>query len=144
MKCAKAYVLEKEQTMIQHEKELDQRALENHIQACANAIKYCETVIDSEFSEMAKNTSSDFSIRRSISVTTDRLGNIHFRTRKYEEYYRTVHHRNGSRSKKRDYDWFTEQDNIDKNTFIQYLNSHCYEVQFTEYSSVIIKPAPEC
>ena len=144
MKCAKQYVMEKEQTILKHELELDQLALEKHVEACANAINFCETEIDAKFAELAKNPYPWMEVRYTISDTTDRFGNVHFNTEKSVSYERTVHHRNGTKSKKTDYRLMTDTANIDKETFIKYLNSHCYEVSYYANHCIIIKPAPEC
>ena len=145
MKCANEIVAKNEQAIIEKERAAIAKTLLEHAEACQNAIKFCEEVIAPAFEEKAENGESNLIVSIRTYTYEDRLKNIHFNTMKLSYISRTVHHRNGTKSIKRERTWVTDYENIDKATVIAYLARYCYSCSMSDsYGWLKVEPVPAC
>ena len=145
MKCA--IELEKTQKMIETEEELKRiaKAKAVYAEACAEAVVFCEKVIAPVLEEKANTPNTTIEYCRRFDFTTDIFGNTFFYTFRNEPTYRTVHHRNGSRSRVQNgYECIHTSKPIDYATFKAYLEKHCFTCKKDNYNCITVKPNPNC
>ena len=142
MKCAKEIVAVNEQVRSDREKVRIANAMATHAEACKNAITYCEAVVGPTFEEQAKSGCT-LSMYCRLRTRVDYFGNTHFDVIKTESYEHTVHHRDGTKSKINKYRDAVVFSNIDKTTFVNYLDKHCYSCNISG-GYFTIKPKPSC
>ena len=144
MKCALEIMNIHEKAMNQYITEKENKAEQKHLEACANAIKLCENVIGPAFEKKAKNNTNYLALDYQISTEKDIFGNIHFNILETRYRSHTVHHRDGTTSKKNKPYTVSVYCNIDKATLIAYLEKHCYTCPIFHTSWLNIKPMSKC
>ena len=100
MKCALEIMNIHEKAMNQYITEKENKAKKKHLEACTNAIKLCEDVIGPAFEKKAKNNTNYLALDYQISTEKDIFGNILFDILETRYSSHTVHHKDGTTSKK--------------------------------------------
>lgn len=145
MKCA--IELEKTQKMIKAEAELEKitKAKAIYTMACAEAITFCEKVVAPILEGKANTPNKTIEYHERFDFETDIFGNTFFYTYRNEPIYRTVHHRNGSRSRVKDgYECVHTSNPMDYVTFKTYLEKYCFTCSKSECNYITVKPNPDC
>ena len=143
MRCAGEIVIKNNTTIMEREQAALLKAMSVHKIACEEAIRFCEEVIGPDFENKAKEGVSMLSKNYYFGEEKDILNNLHLFQLKREYYTRTIHHRNGTKSRKQESTVVHTGTPIDYDTMVAYLKQHCYIVE--KYNTFIsIKPNPEC
>ena len=126
MKCAAELETIRTNVVETRKLEMQTNALIKYQNASIRAVEYCENVLAKQFEEQALNGQSIY-LHLNVEAKKDVLGNTLFRVCKTEPKYRTVHHRNGTTSSKRDGSYYYPQtDYLAYEVFAEYLAKYCY------------------